>query len=151
MRVAARVVSVTGLVALSALHVVWAAGSPWPAKNTARLAEAVVGQTVEMPAAGPTAAIAVGAAGVGLMATGALGDGRVPRLAMRALGTAMLLRAVAGGDVALAALKLPPSGETFRRLDCRYYRPFAAILGVSLWLAAADARASAQRRRAVRR
>ena len=151
MRVAARVVSVTGLAALSAVHVVWAAGSPWPAKNRARLAEAVVGQTVEMPAAGPTAVIAVGAAGVGLMASGALGDGRMPRLAMRALGTVMLLRASLGGDAALAALRLPPSGETFRRLDRRYYRPFAAILGVSLWLAAADARASTRRRRSVRR
>lgn len=147
----ARVVSVTGLVALSAVHVVWAMGSPWPAKNTARLAEAVVGQAVDMPAADPTAVIAVGAAGAGLMASGALGDGRLPRLGMRALGTVMLLRASLGSDAALAALRLPPSGETFRRLDRRYYRPFAAVLGVSLWLAAAEARASAKPRRAVRR
>lgn len=135
--VTARIVSVTGLAAISALHAVWASGSPWPAKNTAALAEAVVGQAIEMPSAAPTAVVAVGTAGTALLAAGALGHRPVRRLALGGMGTVMLLRAVLGGDAALAALRLPRSGGTFRRLDRRYYRPFAAVLGVALWVASA--------------
>ena len=141
-RIAGRILSVTGLSALSALHAAWAAGSPWPAKNTEQLANAVVGQTVAMPAAAPTAIVAAGAAGASVLASGVLGVGHVQSLTLRALGTGLMLRAILGGDAALAALKLPPSSDKFRRLDNRYYRPFAAVLGVSLWLAAGDAKVS---------
>lgn len=129
-------IAVSGLAALSGLHAVWATGSSWPAKNAEQLAEAVVGQAIEMPATAPTAVVSAGAAVASLLASGALGDGSVQRLGVRVIGTAMLLRAALGGNVALAALKLPPSGEKFRTLDRRFYRPFAALIGVSLWLAA---------------
>lgn len=134
-RIVARAVSVAGLAALSALHVIWASGSSWPAKSTERLAEAVVGQTVEMPGRLPTAVIAAGAAGAACLVSGGLGERGIARFGARFTGTAMLLRAVLGGDVALAALGLPPSSQTFRRLDRRYYRPFAALLGGALWIA----------------
>lgn len=135
--VTARVVSATGLAAISALHAVWASGSPWPAKSSAALAEAVVGQAIEMPSAAPTAVVAAGSAGTALLSAGALGHGPLRRLALRGMGAVMLLRAVLGGDAALAALRLPPSGDKLRRLDRRYYRPFAAALGVALWVASA--------------
>ena len=134
----ARIISVSGLVGLSAVHTVWALGSPWPAKDPAQLAEAVVGQTVELPAAAPTAVVAIGAAGAGLLASGLLGRGRSQRVVLRALGLGMVARAAAGGGVALTVLGLPPAGETFSRLDRRYYRPCAAVLGLSLWLAASQ-------------
>ncbi|MGL3807274.1 DUF3995 domain-containing protein [Paeniglutamicibacter sp. R2-26] len=149
-RILGRTLGTTGLAALSALHVVWAAGSPWPARSTAELAEAVSGQALpgrslpghsasgrgaEMPLAAATALVAAGTAGAGLLASGALGDGGIQRIALRTVATAMLLRSALGGGAALAALGLPPAGETFRRLDNRWYRPFAAALGVSLLLA----------------
>lgn len=139
MRVLSRVVAFTGLAALSALHVIWSTGRPWPAKNSKQLAEAVVGQAIEMPAAAPTAVVAAGAAAASVLASGLLGDGRIQRNGLRVIGSVMLLRAALGGGVALAALKLPPAGEKFRSLDRRYYRPFAAVLGVALWLATVPA------------
>ena len=102
-----------GLLGLSVLHGIWVSGSPWPAKDSKQLAEAVVGQTVEMPAAAPTAVVAIGAAGAGVLASGALGNGRIQRAGLRAMGLGMLLRAVFGGGVALALLSLPPAGGTF--------------------------------------
>ena len=139
-RILGRTLGTTALAALAALHLVWAAGSSWPARNTAELAAAVSGQAVsgqgtDMPSAAATAAVAAGAAAAGLLASGALGDGGIQRIALRTAATAMLLRAVLGGGVALAALGLPPAGDTFRRLDNRWYRLFAGVLGVSLFLA----------------
>lgn len=131
---AARILSITGLAGVSLLHVVWAAGSPWPAKDKKQLAEAVIGSHGPMPGAAPTLVIAGGTAVAALLASGAAGDGRVRWLVLRAMGTVMLLRALFGGDSALAAMGLPPAGRTFRRLDNQFYRPFAALLGVSLWL-----------------
>lgn len=138
-RPVARAFGVTGLGSLAALHAVWAAGSPWPAQSVEQLGEAVVGQSVRMPSAAPTLSVAVAAAAAGALAAGLLGDGPLQRRGMRAIGSGLLLRAALGGDAALAALKLPPDAETFRRLDRRYYRPFAAALGLSLWLAAGSA------------
>lgn len=133
MRVLARVVAFTGLAAISVLHVMWATGSSWPAKNSKQLAEAVAGQSTEMPAAAPTAVVAAGTAATSMLATGILGDGRIQRKSLRAISLFMLLRAALGGEVALKVLQLPPAGERFRSLDRRYYRPFAAVMGLALW------------------
>ncbi|MFF7294162.1 DUF3995 domain-containing protein [Microbacterium sp. NPDC008134] len=133
-RVIARTTSVIGLSSLAALHAIWASGSPWPAQSPKRLAEAVVGQKVTMPSAAPTAVVAAGTAGAALAASGALGNGRLIRIGLRSLSMVMLLRAALGGDAALAALGMPPAGKRFQRLDRRWYRPFAAILGAALWL-----------------
>lgn len=46
----------------------------------------------------------------------------------------MLMRALFGGNAAIAAMGLPPAGRTFRQLDSHLYRPLTALLGVSLWL-----------------
>lgn len=71
-----------------------------------------------------------------LLASGALGAGRVQRLGLRALAAVMLARALVGGNPALAAMGLPPAGPLFQRLDRHFYRPVTALLGVSLWLSA---------------
>lgn len=133
--VTARAVSASGLAAISAMHLVWATGSAWPAKTAAQLADAVVGQATEVPGPIPTATVAVGAAGASVVASGVLGTGRTQRLALSAIGTALVFRAILGGDAALAALGLPPSSTTFRRLDRRFYRPLAGLLGTAMWVA----------------
>lgn len=135
-RVVARVVGAAGLAGVAVLHAVWAAGSPWPARSSRELAEAVVGQAETTPGAAPTAVVAAGAAGASLLAAGALGDGKLQRAGLRIVGTGLLLRAILGGEAALAALGLPPAGERFRRLDRRCYRPFTAVTGLALWIAA---------------
>ncbi len=134
--IAARVVGTAGFAALAVLHAIWAAGSPWPAKTRDELAQAVIGQPQAMPGTAPTAVVAVASAGSSLLASGALGRGRLQRLGVRAAGAFLLLRASLGGDATLELMGMPPAGERFLRLDRRYYRPFAAILGLSLWIAA---------------
>ena len=131
-----RVVSCLGLAGLAVLHTVWAAGSPWPAKNRAKLADAVIGNAQAMPAAVPTAVIAVCSAGAAVAASGVIGSPAVFRVGLRALAVVMLLRAVLGGGAALAALGLPPARGRFIELDRQWYRPFAALMAVALWLAA---------------
>ncbi|WP_314138927.1 DUF3995 domain-containing protein [uncultured Plantibacter sp.] len=130
----ARILSTTGLAGVSVLHAVWATGSPWPAKDEKTLAEAVIGSHGPMPGVAPTLVVAGGTAGAALLASGALGEGRVQRLGLRAIGTVMLMRALFGGNAAIAAMGLPPAGRTFRQLDSHFYRPLTALLGVSLWL-----------------
>ncbi|OZB82546.1 hypothetical protein, partial [Microbacterium sp. 13-71-7] len=41
--IAGRAVGTVGLAAVGVLHLIWAAGSPWPARDEAALADAVVG------------------------------------------------------------------------------------------------------------
>lgn len=135
--IAARVVGATAFATLAVLHAIWASGSPWPAKTRDELAEVVIGQPKAIPGTAPTAVVAVGSAGVSLLASGALGHGRMQRLGLRAAGAALLLRAIGGGDAALELMGLPPAGERFLRLDRQYYRPFAALLGMALWVVAA--------------
>ncbi|WP_307482270.1 DUF3995 domain-containing protein [Microbacterium trichothecenolyticum] len=128
--------STTALAGVSVLHVMWASGSPWPAKSKKQLGEAVIGSDGPMPGVTPTLVVAGGTAAAALLASGALGEGPARRLALRGMGAVMAMRAVIGGGLALAAMGLPAPGRTFRDLDNRLYRPFAALLGVSLWLAA---------------
>lgn len=132
----ARIISAAGLAGVSALHVVWASGSPWPARDRKSLAEAVVGSHGPMPGVAPTLMVAGGTAGAALLASGVMGDGHMQRLVLRGMGTVMLMRALLGGGPALAAMGLPPAGRTFQRLDNRFYRPLTALLGVALWLSA---------------
>lgn len=133
--ISARVIGFTGLAAVSALHVAWAAGSSWPAKNKKKLAEATVGSAIEMPEAGPTLVVAAGTGAAALMATGALGNGRMQCTGLRLMGTVLILRSALGGATALAALGLPKPGKKFKLLDAKYYRPLTAVLGVALWVA----------------
>lgn len=136
----ARLIGSTGLAAVAALHVVWAAGSSWPAKNKKQLAEATIGSTIEMPSAGPTLVVAAGTGAAAAVASGTLGNGCVQRTGLRLMGTALIARSVLGGEAALALLGLPESGKKFRELDERYYRPLTLVLGGALWVAASSPR-----------
>ena len=134
--VVGRLVSALGLTAVAALHFIWASGSPWPARTTDELATAVVGSTAHQPRPEATLVVAIGATGTAILATGALGRGPLRRGALRIASGVLIARAIFGGNAALATLGLPPAGPKFLALDNRYYRPFAAIMAVALWLAA---------------
>lgn len=132
----ARLIAWTGLTAVGALHLAWASGSPWPARNRKRLAESVVGNAAALPE--PTATAVVGATALvgGAIAGGALGESGVAVAVRRTGGAVLLARAVFGGDAALAVLGLPPAGKRFRELDRRFYRPLCGVLGAAMIIGA---------------
>lgn len=134
----ARSIGSTGLLAVGALHLVWASGSPWPAKNTKRLSEAVVGSSNIVPGVAATVGVAVAALGSGLVAGGALGEERGAVALRRLMGIGLLARAVVLEPLLMDALGLPVSGKRFKKLDRQYYRPLCAVLGVSLLVGARD-------------
>lgn len=132
----ARLTAWAGLTAVGALHLAWAAGSPWPEKNRKRLAESVVGNSNALPDTGATAAVGAAAIVAGAVAGGALGDGRAVVAVRRIGGLVFIARAVFGGDAALKALGLPPAGKRFAELDQRIYRPLCGVLGVAMLIGA---------------
>lgn len=132
----ARLTGWAGLTAAGALHSIWASGSPWPAKNTKRLGEAVVGNAKALPGARATRVVAGAAFVGGAVAAGGLGEGRGAVVLRRIMGAGMLARAALGGDAALAALGLPKAGKKFKELDRRYYRPLFGIIGAALIIGA---------------
>lgn len=136
----ARMVSGIGLGAVSALHAVWTAGSHWPARDRKTLAAAVIGNDTGFPSRAATATVALGASVAGVIAAGGLGSSPNMVRVRRVIGVALLTRAAAGGDVALAALGRPHGQPRFISLDNRFYRPLCALLGLATLI---GARASA--------
>lgn len=134
--VVARVGTGVGLGTAGAMHLGWAAGSSWPASSEEELAAAVVG-SAEMPPAQASFTVGVGLLLAAAAATGALGQGRVARAVPFITGAGLLTRSAVGGVAAARALRLPPPGPTFRRLDARAYRPLCAVLGVMALLTGA--------------
>lgn len=136
----ARLIAWTGLTVVGALHLVWASGSTWPAKNRKRLAESVVGTAAAMPE--PTATAVVGGAAIvgGAIAGGALGEGGAAVALRRTGGAVLLARAAFGGDAALSVLGLPASGKRFQELDRRFYRPLCGVLGAAMIIGARRSR-----------
>lgn len=132
----ARSVGSTGLLTVGALHAVWASGSSWPAKNSKKLSEAVVGSSYGLPGENAAAGVAAAAIGGGLIAGGAFGEGRGIVALRRLIGLGLLARGVVSEDTANDLLGLPQSGKRFRELDQRYYRPICAVLGVAVLLGA---------------
>lgn len=131
-----RFVGWAGLTGAGALHAIWATGSSWPAKNSKRLSEAVVGSSKALPSPTASSAVAGAAFAGGAIAAGGLGEGPAAVGLRRLIGIGLLARAAAGGDAALAVLGLPPAGKRFRELDRRYYRPLFGVLGLAILLGA---------------
>ena len=121
-------VTSTALLALSGLHVAWAAGSSFPFADRDALADAVVGARV-VPSRGACLAVAAALAVAGALVAGAP---VVPRR-LRPLGIASVA-VVLGfrGAVGLAGrtdlLSPGSSSDRFRRLDRRYYSPLCLAL-----------------------
>lgn len=129
--IAGRTVGVLGLAAVGILHLVWAAGSPWPARDSADLADAVVG-SAHAPSAGPTVGVAVLALGGAAAVGGAGGAGPIARLVRLGAAAALIARGLVGGVVATRALRLPDPSARFRRLDRVVYRPVCLTLGAAV-------------------
>ncbi|MFJ4165466.1 DUF3995 domain-containing protein [Microbacterium sp. NPDC089698] len=129
--IAGRVVGAAGLAAVGLLHVLWAAGSSWPARDADALADAVVG-SAHVPAAGPTAGVAALALGGAAIVSGAGGDRPVARLIRAGAAAALLARGLAGGVVATRVLRLPDPSARFRDLDRLVYRPLCLVLGAAV-------------------
>lgn len=136
MKRAARLLGWAGLTTAGALHAIWAAGSPWPAKNPKQLAEMVVGNADALPDARATWVVSGAAFTGGAIAAGGLGEGKAVVGLRRAMGGGLLVRALLGGDAALLALGLPAAGQRFKELDRRYYRLLFGVLGLALILGA---------------
>jgi Protein of unknown function (DUF3995) len=120
----------TGLLALGALHALWATGSPWPTSDRNELADAVAGREDSDPPA-PAACLAV----AGLLATSAsLVAGRPRRApALSRIGSAGVVAVLTTrGALGLAGhtdfLSPGSVSERFRRLDRRFYSPLCLTL-----------------------
>lgn len=141
-RVRATAAAVAGtLAAVGGLHAVWAY-SPWPWRDRARFADAVVGVGPEaMPSGGMCLGVA-GLLGAGAYLVGARG-GVVPASGprwVRAAGAAgvagaLLVRGV--GGPALFAAGHPARSTRFVRLDRRVYAPLCVALGAGAAVVAA--------------
>ncbi len=117
--------SATGLLAIGALHVVWATGSPWPMRDRRLLTDAVVGSEGDRPPP-PSACLTV----AGLLGTAAALVAGRPRSApglSRVGAGAVVAVLTARGALGLAGrtdvVSPGSSSERFRRLDRRYYSP----------------------------
>jgi hypothetical protein len=128
------------LLGIAALHVSWASGSSWPAKDREELADAMAGRAGGS-APSPTACLVVAT----LLATAsALVAGRPQRLRrLRRTGTigVSVVLGVRGACGMAGRTDLVSPGSTsprFRRLDRRYYSPLCLALAAA---AASSARA----------
>ncbi|MFB7844305.1 DUF3995 domain-containing protein [Microbacterium sp. NPDC056052] len=129
--IAGRAVGAVGLAAVGVLHLVWAAGSPWPARDEAALADAVVG-SAHTPSVGPTVGVAVLALGGAAVVGGVGGASPIARLIRAGAAGALLARGIAGGVAATKLLRLPDPSARFRRLDRVVYRPVCLTLGAAV-------------------
>lgn len=120
-----------GIAAAGALHLVWATGSPWPARTRDALADAVTGSRDGLPPAPMTVAVGAGLLGAGVLTATTARDGapRVRNLARVVVGAGLVGRAVLGGHRATQVLGMAEPSERFLRLDRRFYRPLVAVLG----------------------
>lgn len=125
------------LLAIGALHTVWATGSAWPARSRAELADCVLSRATTVP--GPAACLSVG---IGLASAAALVQARTRAagpLAGLPSGMVDLGVDVAGGVLALRGLGgLATStfggrgGRRYRRLDLLLYSPLCLALATVL-------------------
>ncbi len=126
---ATRVAS-SGLLAIGALHALWATGSPWPFSSSQELSDAVAGREDSEPPP-PAACLAV----TGLLITAAtFVAGRPRRIPwLSRIGSAGAVAVLTSrGALGLAGhtdIVSPGSvSERFRRLDRRFYSPLCLTL-----------------------
>lgn len=131
-RTAADLASVT-MLAIGALHAIWATGSPWPARTRDGLAATVLGAHTAVP--GPAACLAVTGALTGAAAllqahVRPTGLGRLlpfglVDLGVRTAGGVLALRGAAG---LIGSSVSGRSGQPYRRLDLLLYSPLCLAL-----------------------
>lgn len=125
------------LLGLAVLHLVWAAGSPWPARSAAELQALVVGGAPGSAMPPPWACVGV-AVVLALFAGGALAvRGLVPAPALDVVRVltwiATGILAVRGvGGFFLAWLRPDTAGQPFTRWNRRLYSPLCVALAAAL-------------------
>ena len=131
----AGVVATTSLVAASAVHALWAAGSNWPADDRDALADLVSG-TRPFPSTGLTAAVAGGLAAGAVVVACRAGllrpagrNGRLARYGTWLIAVAFLVRG--GGGLVMSALDLGDLAARYRRWDLILYSPFCIAVGLA--------------------
>ena len=125
-----------GLAGISAVHVVWATGSSWPARNERNLAESVVSAD-RMPPPVASALVALGLAGAALCVAGVGGQTSFAVTVRRVIGAGLLTRGLLSSTMTTRmALGLSEPGPRFRELDTRLYRPLCLVLAAATLLSA---------------
>ena len=127
----ARIASALGLGLIGGLHLLWAAGSTWPASDERELADAVAG-TRRMPP--PGASGVVGGVLIGAATIAAIPRGGFASFVRFATASALAARAAAGGEIATEVLGMPRPSARFLDLDRRLYVPLCAVLAVCVAL-----------------
>jgi hypothetical protein len=131
----ASALTITGLAGATTLHVLWAAGSSFPAASRRELAELVAGSR-RFPSTSATIGVA------GLLATATVATAaqaghlepvrrRVPRLVRAATAVAsvtLLARGAAG--LAIELSRVTPTPSRFRKWDLALYSPLCLALGL---------------------
>jgi hypothetical protein len=125
------------LFALAALHLVWAAGSPWPARTAAELHALVVGgrpRSVMPPAwASIGVAIVLSLFAVGALAVRGLVPAPAPALVRTLTWIAAGILAARGvGGFFEARLRPDALTEPFARWNRRLYSPLCLLLAAAL-------------------
>ena len=136
-----------GLGAIAGVHLMWAAGSPWPLEHREALADAVIGRAagrVPSPAACLTVAGLLGVA-ASLVAGRPRWEERVRRVGV--IGVVATLATRAGLGLAGRTDLLSPGSDSprFRELDRRLYSPLCLVLAVLAFPAAARPRRAGRR------
>lgn len=132
LRVLSRRLSAAALSGIGAVHVAWAAGSSWPLRDRAELADAVVGRRDGVvPSAAACLAVA---AALGTGAAMIEGHPRraplLSRLGSLGVVTVLCVRAAAGLAGRTDLLSPGSSSPRFRRLDRRIYSPLCLALAL---------------------
>ncbi len=119
------------LASLAGLHLSWAAGSAWPARDRTRLAQLVAG-TERMPDAGACLAVGAALGTAAVVVAGGGGERRVARRVRRLVAAGFLVRGAAGLSGQTGRLvSWTPSAE-FARHDRRLYGPLCLLIGASV-------------------
>ena len=136
-RRAAGDVAAVGLAGAAAVHLLWASGSSWPAKDYDDLANLVVGR-------GPFPSRPLTAVAAGLLMTAstiavaanrpAPAQSWVLRIGPKIVAATLLVRGV--GGLAMSALGVGQASEQFRQWDLRLYSPLCIALGACVAIGA---------------
>jgi hypothetical protein len=128
------------LASLAGLHLLWATGSPWPLRDHAAFADAIMGHdTFPPPGAcvGVAAALATGSA---LVARWPRGAGRVQRTGAVGVVRALSVRGVLGIAGRTHLVSPGSSSPRFRALDRKLYSPLCLTIAALAAPAAQPAR-----------
>jgi hypothetical protein len=132
-RTTARSASLIGsvvLAALSAVHLYWATGSTWPARDEARLADTVAGLR-QMPGTRPCLVVGLGLGLASAVVSGFGGNHRLARLARLGVASGFIVRGAAGSTGNTSRLVPWEPSARFVGLDRRCCGPPCLFIGVA--------------------